>query len=240
MSNNTRYVAHIDILGMRALVQRDADKAWELLSGLVQARNEALNREAVFDDGAEILRIPDQLKAVMFSDTILLYTQSDTRNDLHAVLIATTDILSEALKLEVPLRAGIALGTFFVNSTESMYSGPAVIDAYDVGESAQWIGIVATKAVYDTSQHLKSGTHSAVVKYAVPTRCGAIPGYAVNWPVILRKSFKKDPPFSDRDIYEGFDEFFGSFDDLSLDVQRKYQNTAEFINAMTIHERQSS
>ena len=34
MQSNYRFVAHIDILGMRAMVRRDPEMAWKVLSGL--------------------------------------------------------------------------------------------------------------------------------------------------------------------------------------------------------------
>jgi hypothetical protein len=36
---DNRYVAHLDILGMSSIVEKDADEAWGMLSDLVAVRD---------------------------------------------------------------------------------------------------------------------------------------------------------------------------------------------------------
>lgn len=48
--NNTRFVVHMDILGMSELVAKDAELAWRVLGNLVDARNHVNNYEVTFLD----------------------------------------------------------------------------------------------------------------------------------------------------------------------------------------------
>jgi hypothetical protein len=228
-----RFVVHIDVLGMSTLVAKDPELAWNLLSRLVAARKDAHATSLTFLDSAETVATPQHVQAVTFSDTIILFSRGATLNDLRTILVMATQLLSKALHLCIPIRVGVAVGTFFFNLDESMYAGPALIEAYHLGESAQWIGIVASEAVYRRAIEAKfqSGASDVVVPTEIPVDGGSRPGYAVNWPVILRNSISTPLPVTAQQVYEGFAQYFGPFESLDQRVRRKYENTAVFMNA---------
>lgn len=235
MSSDTRFVAHIDILGMSVLAAKDAHLAWQLLSDLVKARDEAHSAEITFLDTAERVAVQDQVRAVTFSDTIVLFTKAASLTDLRSIIIVTTEILNKALHLCVPIRAGIALGTFFFNLKHSMYAGPALIEAYHLGEQAQWIGITTSETVYRRSKeaNFQSGNADVVIPTFVPVDGGTRDGFAVNWPAVMARSLHAKLPVSAAQVYEGFTQYFGPFESLPKKVQGKYEHTAWFINQMT-------
>ncbi len=228
-----RFVAHIDVLGMSVLVERDAELAWQLLSSLVKAREDAHNVEIDYLDTAERVAVPDQVGIVTFSDTIVLFTKGNSLADLRSIIIVTTELLNKALNLCVPVRAGIAVGTFFFNLKESMYAGPALIEAYRLGEAAQWIGITTSEEVYQLSKkaNFQSGRADVVVPTSIPLKGGEYDGYAVNWPAVMAKSIKAQLPISATQIYEGFAQYFGPWELLTPEVKAKYEHTAQFLNS---------
>lgn len=228
-----RFVVHIDVLGMSALVARDAELAWNLLGRLVEARKEAHSTSLTFLDTAETVATPQHVHAVTFSDTIVLFTRGSTLNDLRTILVMATQLLSKALHLCVPVRIGVSVGTFFFNLDESMYAGPALIEAYHLGEAAQWIGIVTSQEVYRRAVEakLQSGSSDIVSPADIPIDGGTKPGYAINWPVILRGSIAAPLPVTAEQVYQGFAQYFGAFEALDPRTRRKYQNTAAFMNA---------
>lgn len=231
-----RFVVHIDVLGMSTLAAKDPDLAWSLLSRLVDARKEAHATSLTFLDTAETVVTPQHVRAVTFSDTIVLFSRGATLNDLRTTLVMATQLLSKALHLCVPIRVGVSVGTFFFNLDESMYAGPALIEAYHLGESAQWIGVVTSEAVYRRAieARLQSGSSDVVVPAAIPVDEGTRPGYAVNWPVILRDSIAATLPVTARQVYEGFAQYFGPFEALDQRTRQKYENTATFMNASAV------
>lgn len=229
---NQHFVAHIDILGMSALVGKDPELAWQLLSSLVKARKKAHATIRTIRATAERIEPDKQIQAVTFSDTILLFTQGEKDNDLRALIMMSTDFLSVALNLCVPIRIGISVGTFFFNLEESMYAGPALIEAYHLGEKAQWIGITTSEEVYHRSikAKLSSGLSHGVICTKIPHRDGLKEGYAVNWPISLRDSINTSFPVTAEEIYEGFEQYFGSWASIPPAAQLKYENTARFMN----------
>jgi hypothetical protein len=232
MQNNHRFVVHIDILGMRAMVKRDAEMAWRVLSGLANVRDYIAQLELGHITSARRELLASRVYSVMFSDTIVLFTKTDSNDDLQAVLIATGELLHNAFLRCVPVRIGIASGQFFFNIEDSLYSGPALIEAYELGESAQWIGIATTEAIYSQAKKagFKSGDDDIVVPAKIPTVGSQISGYALNWVAAYRHTFKVCPPISVELFYSQFEHAFGPYSGLSEREQRKYANTTCFIN----------
>jgi len=229
---NTHYVAHIDILGFSSLVEKDAKVGWEVLSGLASVRDLVRSMELEFIDTGKRTRIIDRIHSVMFSDTIVLFTKGDTSLDLRLIVIATTELLHKAMYKCVPIRAGIARGTFFFNISESMYAGPALIEAYQIGEQAKWLGITVSEAVYREAiaANMKTGNADVVVKAHIPLEDGVRNGFAVNWPAVFAHDFTVKPPISAELFYLGFAPMFGPYEALPTQVRAKYENTVEFLN----------
>jgi len=227
-----RFVAHLDILGMSAIVEKDADEAWGMLSDLVAVRDKVGDYALEFLDTKEMVRAADVATAVTFSDTIILFSKGSTNTELRALLILVTELLHKAMCKCVPVRIGIARGKFFVNVEKSMYAGPALIDAYRAGESAQWLGISLAESVRAQALelNLKSGQSKLIVDWETPTKEGTEKRSVVNWPVVFAHDFKVKPPITVGQFYQAFERTFGSFENLPTNVRAKYENTVDFVN----------
>jgi hypothetical protein len=153
LNTTLRYVAHLDILGMSKAVERNHDEAWGALSdfcAIVIEQDE--NNKIVYPATNEVVNTRSTMKR--FSDTIVVYSLIDEVEDLFSVVFKTSLLFCEALKKCVPIRAGIAFGNFDVNPELDMFLGQALIDAYKLGESANWLGIVVDDAVYNNSKFI--------------------------------------------------------------------------------------
>lgn len=232
MRANHRFVAHVDILGMRAMVQRDPEMAWKVLSGLADVRDHLGKLELTYISAARQQMLAENVFSVMFSDTIVLFTKTESDQDLQAILIAAAETLHKAMCAFVPVRIGVAGGLFFSNIEESLYSGPALIEAYEIGEAAQWLGIVTTEAVYKQSlkADFKSGTKHVVIPASIPTKKGLVPGYAMNWVASYNHDFKVEPPISTELFYSQFEDALGPLQELREQDRMKYIYTTDFIN----------
>jgi len=232
MQTHRRFVAHIDILGMREMVRRDAEYAWKALSGLADVRDYLTRLALTRAQSGKSEALAERVFSVMFSDTIVLFTKTDGDDDLQTILIACGELLHKAMFNFVPVRIGVAGGQFFFNIESSMYSGPALIEAYEIGERAQWLGVVTTEAVWQQAcaANFKSGEEEIIVRAKIPTKNGAKPGFAMNWVACYRHDFKVKPPISVELFYSHFEDAFGPFSELPMSQQQKYVNTTDFIN----------
>lgn len=232
MRKNHRFVAHIDILGMRAMVSRDPETAWKVLSGLANVRDHIGKIQLTNISSAQQQMLAESVFSVMFSDTIVLFTKTESDNDLQALLIASAEILHKAMCAYVPVRIGVAAGEFFFNIEDSLYLGPALIEAYEIGEASQWLGVRTTEAVYKQATHanFKSGAKDIVIPTSIPTKLGFVPGYALNWVAMFKHDFKVKPPISTELFYSQFEHAFGKLHELAERERMKYVNTTKFIN----------
>ena len=234
MISHTRYVAHIDILGFTALISKDPELAWNVLTSLASVRDYIAKLELEFTDTGERASLPDHIHSVMFSDTIVLFTKSDSVLDLKLIVLATTELFHKAMFRCVPVRAGIAHGTFFVNLPKSMYAGPALVEAYTIGEQAQWLGIVTSEHVHNQARlaNFRSGSSDVVIPASIPIEAASRSGFAVNWPAVFAHDFNVKPPIPCELFYAGFADAFGPYQDLPVRVRTKYENTVAFINTL--------
>ena len=234
MQAHRRFVAHIDILGMRAMVRRSPEMAWNVLSGLANVRDHLGKLQLTNISTARQQMLAESVHSIMFSDTIVLFTKTESDEDLQAILVAAAEVLHKAMCAYVPVRIGVAGGQFFFNIEESLYSGPALIEAYEIGEAAKWLGVVTTKAVYQQSikANFKAGTSNVVMPACIPTEQGPVPGYAMNWVASYRHDFKVNPPISTELFYSQFEHAFGPLSELPERERIKYANTTNFINAL--------
>lgn len=229
----TRIVAHMDILGMSTLVERNFPEAWGILADLVAVRDRAQGHEYHFVDTSESLRVFERVKIVTFSDTLLLFTVGASDLEFKSMIVLVSEIFHKALFNCVPVRAGIAVGEFWFNLEKSMYAGPALIEAYQTGEAAQWLGIAFSESSGDRAAALdmKSTVSNVVVGWHIPLVGGTKSGSVVNWPAVFAHDLKVDPPISVHQFYEAFEPIFGSFGALPENVRAKYENTVTFMNS---------
>lgn len=232
--SDNRFVAHFDMLGMSSMTKRDPDLAWEKLSALSAAREERLSLGIERLDTGEIIH--NQIRAFTFSDTIVAFSKSNTENDALALALLTTELFTRSLHYCVPLRGGIAHGRFAFNFDLNLFSGPALVDAYELGESSQWLGISIDQGVAEAISKLpfarSQGGKDVVVPWEVPCKGGGTQRrMVVSWPETRRHTYTGPVPLTVEAFYQPFAKLFGSFEQLRPSVRAKYENTVAFFNA---------
>ncbi|WP_061290347.1 hypothetical protein [Azotobacter vinelandii] len=228
-----RFVAHFDMLGMSTLTKRDPESAWQKLCDLSRARNERLHLEIERSDTNEILT--DQVHSFIFSDTMIAFSKGNTQNDALALILLTTEVFTQALHYCIPLRGGISQGRFSFNFAANLFSGPALADAYELGETAQWLGIVVDERTAEIAKSIplrSAQNEDVIVKWDVPLKNGvSISRNVVNWAVTHRNSYCGPVPLTVEAFYEPMANVFGSWQALPTAIQFKYENTVQFFNA---------
>lgn len=230
----SRFVAHFDILGMANLTVRDPDLAWGLLSKLAETRNRILNLKIAELSSGSL--IENRLAWLTFSDTILVFSQSDANADAQAMGLLAGELFAAALAGSVPLRAGIAHGRFLFNPEESLYLGPALVEAYTLSECSQWLGIALSEECakrFGEAIRAAVGGGDAVVDWQVPWKDGSVrSGPVFNWVSSHRANLTIPPPILVRQFYRAFEQLFGPYDALDARSKAKYEETTRFVNAM--------
>lgn len=237
LDKDKRYVAHFDMLGFKSATLRNPVKAWGALSDLRACMDKMLNSYIQVLSPNEI--ILDRIKAFIFSDSILIFTLRNEPKDLISLLVLTSQFFADSLHVCIPLRGGISYGDFFFNLELNLFCGIPFVKAHQISEIAQWSGIIVDDSIAEYYHkelgHLTFYNKSNIIEWDVPIKPhGKKKQWVVNWPVVFKSNFKREPPISVQDYYEVFKSLFGPYQDLPNEVKIKYENTVDFINSNLI------
>jgi hypothetical protein len=238
-----RYVAHVDMLGMSGLTRKNPKLAWEAVSKIAQAKEKVFGLS--YTVGGRDVIVKNHVAAFTFSDTIILFTKSDDAEDLRAILTVCLELIAQVLHGSIHVRIGVAYGQFVFNGDAGLFVGPPLVEAYRLGESAQWIGAVLDEAVAERARKLQpeffSESFPLVVDWDVPVKSDGTESHAVlSWPRSHRRNFTIAPPISVPAFYQAFVQLFGPWSNLRPEDRRKYENTVNFVNAMFESDRVAS
>lgn len=234
---DNRFVAFFDMLGMSSLTVRDPELAFNAVHNLCRQRMRRLSLKIQLPSASKL--IENRIRHFVFSDTVVAFTESDTLDDLRAVVMLGIELFAGALSECIPLRGGIAHGRFIFSLDEGLFVGPALVSAYRLGERAQWLGIVVDDSIAQRARDipeekvpLRAGPEEPLIEqWQLPVQGGIESANVVNWPAAHRQTFKIPPPITVAQFYSGFRKLFGDFADLPESVQAKYLNTVAYINA---------
>jgi hypothetical protein len=143
------YVALFDVLGFSSVVS--SDQHGEGLQGYFTCLQEAFSSnpsDPIVD-------------YVVFSDSIVLTTRSDSEDWFRILLLWCSRLFSVMLKKEIAVRGAIAHGSFVRKAAPYgvFVAGKAIIDAYNFEKAQDWIGIMlapsAVKRVPDLSERCR-------------------------------------------------------------------------------------
>lgn len=226
--DNKRFVAHFDMLGMKQAVLRNADEAWGALCNINEAKKRIYQISIEIKEKDKI--VADRVRTFFFSDTIIIFTLSDEPEDLYAILILSSELFSNSLHKCVPMRGGIAHGEFYFNLEDGLFLGEPLVKAYEIGECAQWIGIVVDQFIAEMAKSYPIGEE--IIQWDVSLKGDkTLKSFVLNWPWIFRNNFMIKP-VSLEAFYSAFQSLFGPYNELPSSVKIKYQNTVDFINSV--------
>lgn len=235
-----RFVAHFDMLGMSHLTMRDLPTAWGALQELDAAKEDRINLRIEVVTG-DVGNVSGRVTSYAFSDTILLFTESDTRADLWAIVMIANEIFFRSIFRSIPVRGAIAHGEFCVDRTRHLFAGPPLIDAYRLGEDQQWLGLSVDPVVAERANaepiEVAPGW-PLVIPWSVPLSDGYEQRAVVDWPLCFHGNLVVEPPITVDQFYKAFVPLFGELDALPDRDRKKHENTVEFYNArMALRER---
>ena len=131
----TGYIALLDILGFSELIARET-------------RNEELERYFDVFEGATQKGV-DSVEYVLFSDTIVINTPSNSDNSLLELIRACSYGMHYLLRAGLPVRGAISHGSYLRSTTPKgvLIAGSAFIEAYRFEKVQNWVGILVAPSV---------------------------------------------------------------------------------------------
>ncbi|MHB8633486.1 MAG: hypothetical protein ACYDBQ_05885 [Thermoplasmatota archaeon] len=168
-SFGNRYLALIDILGFKAIVEKGN---FGLLAALLK-RFQAEMRQHAREGGPEE-QGSGPLFFLIFSDSLLIYSEEENLWGLRDVLAATQYAIVALLRTGFPARGAVTRGELFVSGDRHVFFGKGLVRAYELEQGQKWVG-----AILDPE--LPGGDLEA--KYAIDRAFafGTLRSYPVPW-----------------------------------------------------------
>lgn len=180
LPTDKRFVAFIDILGFKDLVMRNNHLyIYELLTEISKLRNLIDNWKDTLDGRYS----NSELYTVSFSDSIVIFSKSDTVADFDLFTFGIKWLFSGAIEKSIPLKGAIAYGEISLNKSNQIYFGQPIIDAYLLEEEVNYFGIVAHNSVEKYYYNNKEESVSGLILSEIntPLKCGSINHLNLLW-----------------------------------------------------------
>lgn len=226
------FAAHFDILGMGAAIKKDSWNAWQNILGL----SEALYCEELSIDAYERQRLTERY----FSDTVLITSEDDGVPSLHTVLARSLELFRCALRRSIPLRGGIAHGTWFEkrHGNKDLFSGTSLNSAYELGEKQQLLGVsvcsITRERFCQSKPYSLTCGNEVILQKNIPTKPGVTElRYILNWPAHCKSELAR-LCLDDASL---FSQHFWTINQgvkLNECILAKYENTLRLINDMDL------
>lgn len=158
-----RYVAFLDILGFKEFVMRNnIHTVYSRLKTLNALRPD--NDESDYDSEME--------KRIMFtimSDSIFIFSKDDSFSNLRYFLTYVKRVMRMALRKKIPLKGAVAYGTIAVDDNENLFCGQPIIDAYQLEEDLQYMGVVFHHTFEDAYGELTDSQYEKIKEWIKET-----------------------------------------------------------------------
>ena len=164
------YFAFLDILGFKALVQKNShsvlvqlyNDVFSAQSEKVAAIHEKFAREKLENIGDNYTDAG--LRIVNISDSILIWTQHGQPSALHELVYAVSNLLAISMVQGLPLRGCITRQPFSVIEKNAVTSiiGKGLVHAYNMENVQQWSGCIIDKEIVNYFQGIEKHFFSRI------------------------------------------------------------------------------
>jgi hypothetical protein len=242
-----RFVAFIDILGFKEMVYKTTheklverfNKIFQMIIAISNSKKGIITKgEKAFIDTSDVFN-----NVFFISDSIFLWTDTNTVKEFIDLIIVVYRLLDAGIKNNIPLRGGLSYGDFFYqlnsnnSSKQNVYTtmmGKALTQAYELERNTDWFGCTIDNLCFEYLNPIDkdkiinyiSNEQLLIIKYPVPFKnCEPKEQYVINW---LKKNegFLKEKNQIEN-IHKNFDHL--DLENADDSIRLKVENTKRFV-----------
>lgn len=175
-----RFITYFDLLGYRNfLTNNDSELHRRVITQMYTQIDSALNETGKYKQLPNGVFVNDltnkKVSFANYSDTIILWTESDSQEEFDSILNATYECNWRMNGFHFPVRGVLIYDELFdmnYSGKEGGYHintfyGKGLINAHDKAESQQWAGMFLDKSVFDKVTIDDNILHKCI-EYSVP------------------------------------------------------------------------
>lgn len=215
-----RYVAYCDIMGFKDLVLRATH-------GEIYEKMKHIQRSIGLAKTVNWGKINRQLvKSTTYSDSIILYSKDEGYDSLYSVICTVAALNYELLCAGVPHKGAVAFGTMTLDTTNSIFFGQPLIDAYLLQDELAFYGIVGHGS-FEEQLAKEEKQPWPIRKYSCSFKKGNSPHFTVI-PILVESTNPEYKPEIDK-MFESVKKMrYKTSGQLRIYVD----NTESYLNAM--------
>jgi len=199
--------AYCDVLGFRQRMSAEADLA----------KLSAICLEVLEPPERDVDR--QSIKYRMFGDSLFLIVQNRALEQQLVELIKfLRSMLARSIRVGLPIRGAVSYGP--VRWEKTLILGSALVESVETAERQEWIGVVAAPSVSAMVHDLPVAVRQHLVRYQVPVKPKDL---WLGWAV-------KPSGDWERELMPALEKMLLA--SSSVEVQRKYENTMKFLDAV--------
>lgn len=180
--DDERFVLYLDIMGFKDRVAKTDISELKQLLLTFKTKNRKL--KPLLENTTTGLR-KEFMKMSQFSDSIVVISRSNTKDDLNRITKAGVILMQTALETGFALRGAVAAGNMVFDSENQIFFGQALVDAYLLEEQLNYYGIVfhdsAEKLVRESLENNEDNTYFPIKDEAIHTKSGLSAHYHIAW-----------------------------------------------------------
>ncbi len=165
-----RFVVFLDIMGFKDIVRSNPNH--DELKRRLGELNDKINKLIEKEKATSIIEL------VQFSDSIVLFTKSNSNEQLVKLVSVVCLIMQEAIELKFAMKGAMAKGILTCDSNKRVYFGQAQIDAYLLEENVWYYGIVVHHSAQSDVEKIKENYISTL---DLPMKTGWIKHCELSW-----------------------------------------------------------
>lgn len=177
-----RFVTFLDILGFKDSVLREDHS--EIYKRLLNLSNSIENIEKTVN-GTELNEIKSEVKSFTFSDSIIIFSKSNSINDLNAMLITAIQVMTDSIEMGIPLKGAMAYGKISINQNKRIFFGQPIIDSYLLEEDVKYFGVTihnsVEKFVGSISEEERTLYDTLTFEAITPLKTSKVSHQNINW-----------------------------------------------------------
>lgn len=224
--STNRYVGYVDIMGFKDMLTRLSHKK---VYNLMKKVSESVRSLAVFaiDESSED-DFDINLKMILFSDSIIIYTRDNEPLSLENLFISISELSNSLFSLGIPHKGAIAFGLMTSDPDNSIFFGQPLVDAYLLQEELKFYGIAVHGTVEKNEDILNEVDFYdvSIIEYDCPLKNGSAKHLTVVPDVSLNEKFEEER------VDDLIEKVFKMRKNTSGSLRKYIDNTIEYLDAV--------
>lgn len=134
-----RFVVFLDILGFKDMVLNSTHDAIFKKLEILKSYSTRIDSFGPYVElGIEV----NQTKTVAFSDSIIIFSKSDSRGDFWKIVSQIRAVQKRAFENAIPIKGAISYGEISVDFENSIFFGQPIIDAFSLHGDLKQLSII--------------------------------------------------------------------------------------------------